>query len=708
MSVFQPPPTYAMPVLINEKTKESEFNPIWLKWFLDLTEGLSSSGAGSVSSVAMSVPTEFLVAGSPITTTGTLAVTKATQTANTAWAGPTTGAAAQPAFRALVAADLPATAVTSTAVLTDNAITRGDGGVRGIQTSTAFIDDSGRLLINNATSVAGSTGLTAPLQVNSIASGTHAIGLGGWSADNAGAYLNLVKSRGAAVGTHTIVQSGDSLGGLIWAGANGTVFRDAAYMWTFVDGTPGAGTDMPGRIVFSTSPDGTATPAEVLRLDSSQRVTLGGAATNQASAGSPQIAQLSVHGTSATLTSNNGFFGMGNWSNNATGPQQTFSKSRGATVGSYTIVQSGDTVGGIVSSAADGVDMAFCTHISFVVDGTPGSGDMPGRIAFHTSQDGTENLTESYRVDSGQRIVMGGIASVTVGNAGRLQVNGTTVATSQAQVSGFAADATTAGSIVLSKSRHATVGSNTIVQSGDLLGQIVAYGADGTNYDPAAQIVFEVDGTPGAGTDMPGRIRLLTSPDGTATLTEVLRVNNQQELLVGVTTRNTSGGKLQIKAGGQTTNNSNVGGTTYYNVIQTGNGALTETDAFSHSVAAATLATNGDTLEFEASGTITASASVDKRIKVIFGSTTLFDTGALAITGATDWTLFGTIIRTGAATQKAKVSMNTSAAALMAYCDYTAPTETLANALTLRLTINATLANDVIAEFYKEKWMPGA
>lgn len=65
--------------------------------------------SGSVTSVAASVPASIMsVAGSPITTSGTLAVSLATQTANTVWAGPTTGGAATPTFRALVAADITA------------------------------------------------------------------------------------------------------------------------------------------------------------------------------------------------------------------------------------------------------------------------------------------------------------------------------------------------------------------------------------------------------------------------------------------------------------------------------------------------------------------------------------------------------------------------------------------------------------------------
>jgi len=43
-SIFQPPPTYALPVIVDEITGKSVFNPIWLRWFLDLSKGLSASG----------------------------------------------------------------------------------------------------------------------------------------------------------------------------------------------------------------------------------------------------------------------------------------------------------------------------------------------------------------------------------------------------------------------------------------------------------------------------------------------------------------------------------------------------------------------------------------------------------------------------------------------------------------------------------------
>ena len=66
----------------------------------------------------MTVPSALLtVTGSPITSSGTFAVTLGTRAANLVFAGPTTGSAATPTFRSLVAADLPWTLNGNTTVL---------------------------------------------------------------------------------------------------------------------------------------------------------------------------------------------------------------------------------------------------------------------------------------------------------------------------------------------------------------------------------------------------------------------------------------------------------------------------------------------------------------------------------------------------------------------------------------------------------------
>lgn len=64
-------------------------------------------GGGGVESVGLSLPTSvFTVTGSPVTSAGTLTGTFIEQNPNTVFAGPASGSAAAPSFRALAAADL--------------------------------------------------------------------------------------------------------------------------------------------------------------------------------------------------------------------------------------------------------------------------------------------------------------------------------------------------------------------------------------------------------------------------------------------------------------------------------------------------------------------------------------------------------------------------------------------------------------------------
>lgn len=89
---------------------EGFFSWGWTQWFQEIAKILSdplTPGTGTVTSVALTVPSELSVSGSPITSAGTLAITKGSEPANRVAAGPTSGGSAPWAFRALVAADVP-------------------------------------------------------------------------------------------------------------------------------------------------------------------------------------------------------------------------------------------------------------------------------------------------------------------------------------------------------------------------------------------------------------------------------------------------------------------------------------------------------------------------------------------------------------------------------------------------------------------------
>lgn len=108
------------------------------------------------------------------------------------------------------------------------------------------------------------------------------------------AYSMLNRARGTYT-SPTIVSSGDQLGNVLFQGYDGSAYRSAASIEAQVDGTPGAN-DMPGRLTFKTTPDGSTAATERMRIDSSGNVGIGGTPANYAS-----YTNLSIDGTDANL-----------------------------------------------------------------------------------------------------------------------------------------------------------------------------------------------------------------------------------------------------------------------------------------------------------------------------------------------------------------------------------------------------------------------
>lgn len=111
----------------------------------------ATNGNGTVTSVGLSLPTEFTVTGSPVTSSGTLTATFANQNANLVFAGPSSGAAATPSFRSLTATDIPSLPYVSTTLTSGNILV---GDVSNIAASVtmsgdATIDNTGLLTVAN-------------------------------------------------------------------------------------------------------------------------------------------------------------------------------------------------------------------------------------------------------------------------------------------------------------------------------------------------------------------------------------------------------------------------------------------------------------------------------------------------------------------------------------------------------------------------------
>ena len=79
--------------------------------------------------------------------------------------------------------------------------------------------------------------------------------------------LDFQRSRGTTDGSFTAVATGDGLGALIFRGANGSAFANAAWIRGEVDSGTVSGSSMPGRLVFSTTADGASSPTERMRIN---------------------------------------------------------------------------------------------------------------------------------------------------------------------------------------------------------------------------------------------------------------------------------------------------------------------------------------------------------------------------------------------------------------------------------------------------------
>jgi hypothetical protein len=124
--------------------------------------GSGGGGSGTVTSVGLSAPAFLSVSGSPVTTTGTLALSLATQSANLVFSGPGSGGAATPTFRSLVANDIPSVdaAKIATGVLAPARVITGAVTV----SRCLHVDGSGNITVTGAdcnTGGGGGGGITA-------------------------------------------------------------------------------------------------------------------------------------------------------------------------------------------------------------------------------------------------------------------------------------------------------------------------------------------------------------------------------------------------------------------------------------------------------------------------------------------------------------------------------------------------------------------
>ncbi len=288
--------------------------------------------------------------------------------------------------------------------------------------------------------------------------------------------FNSIRTTGA-------VESGDRLGRIAFGGDDGTNILAAAAISAFVDGEPataGDTSDMPGRLTFSTTLDGTAALSERMRITSAGLVGInttapdalltvnGVGAFGTGSAAAPSIAitgdlntgiyspgadqvAISTSGTEAVRIDSSGRLLVGasaSDGNNATlqirndaassthvqvlrssdtaaaAPTISAARSRGTAV-SPTEVTTDDLLGTFAFGGYDGAAWVNGAIIQAYADGTWTDGgdttDNPGRLVFSTTGDGGSSPLEVMRLTSDNYLRM-------AASTGGIQFNGDTAA----------------------------------------------------------------------------------------------------------------------------------------------------------------------------------------------------------------------------------------------------------------------------------------
>ena len=285
-------------------------------------------------------------------------------------------------------------------------------------TSSSVIGATSALIWNATDNVLG-IGTATPAFALEIQGGTNALSnivIKEASADTTSPGLALLKARGT-LGSEAATNSGDILGALGFGGWTNAYKFNAARIEA-VAGSLWTATNSESYLTFATTPNASTTRAERMRIHASGAISIGGTETGITIGGDARDSNLIIHDEVAAQVEN---FGLHKHTDTAgIGANMFLVRSRG-TEGAETAVSADDRLGRISFLGHDGTDYERAAQILVEVDGTPGAGDMPGRMRFLTTPDGSTTPSERFRIGSAGQW---GIGGATYGTAGYIFKSG--------------------------------------------------------------------------------------------------------------------------------------------------------------------------------------------------------------------------------------------------------------------------------------------
>jgi hypothetical protein len=432
------------------------------------------------------------------------------------------------------------------------------------------------------------SGTAASAIRNSVSGAFNASIINQRSSDDTSGPLTISRKTRGTTASPTAVQSGDTIGTIIFDANDGSTVRQAATIVGAVDGAVSSAV-VPGRLIFNTT-SSAGTLTERMRIDSAGNVGIGSAAGGDSN--------FSVSSNLTGATTVYGIRHFGTIQSGATANTHVISAQPSTAAAAFTAtkVNNFTAFGGTI-----GATSAITTQVGFFAASSltvaTNNYAFQGSIAaaanrWNLYMDGTAANYMAGRLGVGATLTTGAMAQVTnttaadkafvvkgaasqtgdlldvqnsagtslavINSAGRFVVGNSTTATTyqgaipsiQSLGTGASASSYLAGrysadangpAYYLTKSRSATIGSESAVSTGDRLGNVYFSGSDGTNQILGVSVAAEVDGTVSTGV-VPGRIIFFTSSSAGAA-TERMRIDSAGNLLVGMTTIATSSAK---------------------------------------------------------------------------------------------------------------------------------------------------------------------
>lgn len=402
--------------------------------------------------------------------------------------------------------------------------------------STPFvIDNAGKVIAGYTSAVNNWNGAPDSIALHALsANALPSVGLYNWSTTaSRNGTLNFNKSVSGIIGTNGAVANAQSLGRIVFAGDDGTAFIPAVEISASVDGTPGTN-DMPGRLMFSTTADGAATPTERMRIDSAGRVGIGSVSTDTTFNNSRNI--------TGNVTSYANFTNseiQSDVTTTAYGYRSRLSTQAAAftlpLIYHYSATQgtfgASSTVTSQIGFNASSTLIGATNNYGFYSDIPSGT----GRWNFYAAGTADNYFAGKTLIQTPTSVGLPGFDALFEINEGSTRA--ITIAKSTANANGSA--------INIVKSRSATYGARSGVLNNDQVGAFEWWADDGTSLVRAAQIQAQVDGTPGTN-NMPGRLTFATTPAGGTIPTERMRIDNAGQIKA---TGNIAGGYVAHAAG---------------------------------------------------------------------------------------------------------------------------------------------------------------